>query len=242
MGPQLRPGRTPHRRTCWRRTTGHLLRPKGGPARKSPRQRTSTARQVSSLKVGTPTASRRYEEHWQNGKQHGEEIHWDEQGQKVEERHWRSGYCHGPETRWYPDGTTAEEATYDRYRLDGTYRTWYRNGQAFLKAEYQKGNRQGDFLAWHPNGARYCQATFSQDRLEGTWQKWDAEGNLLKRIEYREGEIVADRSAKPVPFVYTQDRWVPPISPLSSPKGVVGMVSARCERRPPAGVSILIFS
>jgi YD repeat-containing protein len=64
--------------------------------------------------------------------------------------------------------------------------------------EYQDSNglsvRHGPFFEWHPNGRKKSEGHFVHGKQEGEWTSWDQDGNVIAERDYRDGQVVADRT------------------------------------------------
>ncbi|MCC7291263.1 MAG: hypothetical protein IT449_04270 [Phycisphaerales bacterium] len=73
---------------------------------------------------------------------------------------------HGTTVRWFETGILAEEWT------------------------FTEGTPDGPMVQYHPNGQRRMFATWSHGKLNGVMISWDEDGRVVRRAEYKEGELI----------------------------------------------------
>lgn len=105
-------------------------------------------------------------EHYKDGKQHGLEIMWYENGQKYSEINHKDGTKHGLQTYWHENGQKQKEITLKDGGKHSTEIRWKKNGQKQVEITRKNGKKHG---------------------LE-TW--WDEEGNIIQQKRYENGQQV----------------------------------------------------
>jgi hypothetical protein len=64
--------------------------------------------------------------------------------------------------------------------------------------EYQDSNglsvKHGPFIDWHPNGRQRSAGSYDHGKQTGRWTYWDENGRILSEREYRDGQLVEERT------------------------------------------------
>ena len=82
------------------------------------------------------------------------------------------GKIHGIEREWYNDGRLASERPHEMGKRTGIHRGWYRSGQMRFFIEYEDGVQHGEAYSWHENGKLYTYSQFVSGKPIGhkTWR------------------------------------------------------------------------
>ncbi len=114
-----------------------------------------------------------------NGKKHGLNKWWREDGSKWIEEIWRSGKKHGMATDWYESGRKSEERMRKEGNSHGLETHWYKSGEKWWEIMWRNGKRQGVVTAWYENGQKIHQTYYGAD-AEYACVEWDEKGNIIK--------------------------------------------------------------
>ncbi len=86
-----------------------------------------------------------------NGKEHGVDTGWREDGSKRREITWRDGKEHGRETGWYEDGRKCWELIWRAGRETGVDTWWYESGEIEKEIYYIAGHEYAR-IEWDEEG------------------------------------------------------------------------------------------
>ena len=89
-----------------------------------------------------------------NGKKHGVDIHWYENGGKLSERFYSEGFKIGIHKSWWPSGDLKFEYHFnEKGQFHGMVKEWYESGMAFRDFNYKRGKEDGKQRMWKPDGS-----------------------------------------------------------------------------------------
>ncbi len=114
-----------------------------------------------------------------NGKKHGAEIRWHEDGTKIIEGMWNSGKRHGVETLWDEDGTKRWEEIWKNDKHHGIWTEWYENRTKSHEETWMNGKRHGVETGWYEDGKIKYKIYYFHDE-DYARIHWDEEGNITK--------------------------------------------------------------
>lgn len=106
-----------------------------------------------------------------NGKQHGPETSWYENGTKKSITMWRDGWLYGVEVGWHESGSI----NWRDGKKNGVNAAWYENGTKMWEETCGNEKRHGMSTCWNENGAKAME-THYQYGIEYARIKWDEEG------------------------------------------------------------------
>lgn len=119
-----------------------------------------------------------------DGKRHGKELFYDENGELHTQISWLQGRVHGEQKSWYPNGQLESLRLMENNRRSGPCTAWYEDGSVMLVEEYED-----DRLI---DGQYFCMGEkepVSRVRSgRGTATLFDGAGARLKRVTYEKGE------------------------------------------------------
>ncbi len=89
-----------------------------------------------------------------NGKKHGVETWWEEDGTKEREETWRNGRRHGMETEWYENGRKRQDTM------------------------WKDGEKHGLSAWWDEAGKKEREIYYTRKKIHAGME-WDEEGNVI---------------------------------------------------------------
>ncbi len=89
--------------------------------------------------------------------------------QKNTSLHKVDGKLHGENKWFYEDGTLQLQANYNMGVLDGVFIRYHENGKKELEEHFENGLREGSSNTYYPNGNIKTEAIFKQDTLQGIY-------------------------------------------------------------------------
>ncbi|MFD2727283.1 toxin-antitoxin system YwqK family antitoxin [Hyunsoonleella rubra] len=96
----------------------------------------------------------RSEMEYTDGKKHGTEIKWNENGDKVLERFYTNGFKTGIHKSWWEKGHLKFEYHFnDKGMHHGPMKEWYQSGQPLRVFNYENGKEVGPQRLWKPDGS-----------------------------------------------------------------------------------------
>lgn len=89
-----------------------------------------------------------YEAHFKDGKNDGDFVLLNDQGQKILEGSWGEGRPNGKVTTWYSSGQKKQEASFLNGQPHGVWKSWYDDGSLMEQREYSQGQEVGAWKTW----------------------------------------------------------------------------------------------
>lgn len=129
-------------------------------------------------------------EHYKDGKQHGLEIMWYENGQKYSEINYRDGKKHGLQNLWYENGQKESELTRKDGEFHGPVTKWWENGNMCYSKNYLDGEYHGLSTEWHENGQKKNETNYNDGEKNGLQTWWDNDGNVIRQSRWKIGREV----------------------------------------------------
>ena len=90
--------------------------------------------------------------HWVNGKRHGKQISWFENGKIKEVRYYKNNRKDGHHQGWFADGTPRFEYNFIDSQYHGSFKEWYPNGSIAAEHHYDMGKESGSQKVYEANG------------------------------------------------------------------------------------------
>jgi antitoxin component YwqK of YwqJK toxin-antitoxin module len=103
------------------------------------------------------------------------------------EESYIEGKKHGEEKKFFDDGTTSEIISWNMGQKDGPWIQYFPSGETKLEANYQDNKLEGAFKIYRPDGKIEILGYYKNNLREGTWQFFDKNGNLRMKLEYIAG-------------------------------------------------------
>ncbi len=89
-----------------------------------------------------------------NGKKHGKDSEWNEDGTNLYEVIWKAGKRHGPETFWGESGLKRSEIMWRDDVMHGIETTWWRNGTKQREIMWVNNKMNGVITYWDEDGTK----------------------------------------------------------------------------------------
>lgn len=134
-------------------------------------------------KSGIKMSSASYDD---DGKYHGEQRTWYEDGKDRELLTWNHGILHGRYEKWTMKGRDDVRSNYTNGKLDGEFKNW-RDDILIEHSEFKMGVRSGVHCTW-TNGMPLISCTYLDGKLEGEYKKW-CNGTLIEHSWYKEDRL-----------------------------------------------------
>lgn len=129
-----------------------------------------------------------------DGQNHGWWIVYNANGSKRWERHYQNGKQDGPERAWFPNGQLKEEWNYKNDELNGSWKTWHPNGQLKNECYFTDGEKDQHDRWYDPDGNLVAEQTIIDGVQHGTevCTAFDEETGeeATGIIEYNQGKYV----------------------------------------------------
>jgi len=140
-----------------------------------------------------------FEINYVNGKEHGQSISWNEDGQINYKGYSQDGLNHGPSTYWYDNNIICTKGQHYKGKKTGVWCSWHANGHISSKGEYKNNKRHGLWTYW------YSQKTFPfiftsrveeqiavkmnyiNDVLDSEYLEWHSNGNIKLEASFKHG-------------------------------------------------------
>ena len=138
-----------------------------------------------------PGGSKKYEESFNKGVQHGSFQGWYRDGSKRIRGEFYNGLRSGVWTRWYENGNKIKVSQYDLSgKKHGKMLTWWdEKGKLKQSISFKNGLLHGKWFQWDRNGQKRFAGEYNQGTwLNGSW--WTASGRLLLKIDGSETSYV----------------------------------------------------
>ena len=125
---------------------------------------------------------------YQNGKEHGSEIWWHEDGSRAGQSQYVDGVLSGPTMQWYSGGNQMEfQALFQDGAQQGKELWWHENGREKSVTTYKGGKREGMAQGWYDDGTRAWEAHWQNDEPHGKYSEWYESGQLKSEKNFETG-------------------------------------------------------
>ena len=115
------------------------------------------------------------EGNFHEGRLHGEEIWYFDNGSKNSLVTFNHGVRHGPHLVWYESGELQIDVCYSNGRRDGRHSVFYEGGQKRSQADFVNDKLHGSYTTWHEDGSKKTERVF-EDGEENLRREWGRDG------------------------------------------------------------------
>ena len=129
-----------------------------------------------------------------DGKRHGLARWWYENGTLWKEVPFVDDKRHGLDRLWHENGTISEEIPFVDDKRHGLERWWYENGTLRAKTPFVDDKRHGLDRWWNENGTLSEEISFVDDKRHGLERRWDDDGTLQQEVMYENGKRVSPKT------------------------------------------------
>lgn len=102
---------------------------------------------------------------------------------------YRDGKRHGREFSWHENGVLASDRSYRAGVYNGRSETWYPNGRIKTYREYNEGLAEGEQWSWGEDG-QVLEFNLYKNDLEIAHKTWTFDGKPYHNYVYQNGEKV----------------------------------------------------
>lgn len=136
-----------------------------------------------------PDGKPRQETLFEDGREHGEERLWHENGERAGQSFYVQGFLEGVSMQWYDrDSLKESQVNFSKGKKDGVETIWYPNGQERSVVNYHSGKRHGEAAGWYEDGNKEWMAHWRDDRLNGENREWYRNGQIKFSKVYLDGK------------------------------------------------------
>ncbi len=114
-----------------------------------------------------------------NGKKHGQECWWHENGSKLYEIMWKEGIRHGVIAEWHENGSKCWQAMLRHNEKQGVHTTWYESGGKRQESAWADNKEFGISTEWYEDGRKAKEICIIPGE-ECAHIEWDEKGNVSK--------------------------------------------------------------
>lgn len=101
------------------------------------------------------------------------------------------GKRHGVDRVWYEDGTLAHEGNGKDGKLHGVQRLWRRDGTLLSEINYKDGKFHGVHRAWwYEDGTLKSEYNYKDGGFHGVQRRWSEDGTLMSECIYENGKVI----------------------------------------------------
>ena len=79
---------------------------------------------------------------------------------------------------------------------NGIWKQYYKLGSVKSEGNYVMAKKEGVFVYYFENGTIDSRGVFKNDLMDGIWLNYDGENSNMKKIVYKNGELITDEKAK----------------------------------------------
>ncbi|MEM9936780.1 MAG: hypothetical protein AAF824_24340 [Bacteroidota bacterium] len=136
---------------------------------------------------------------FQVGHEHGESIHFYEDGTTREVTTFQKGFKHGPSTTYFPTGTPQKSGFFaydDKYDRWTTYRE---DGNPEYVLSYYERELNGPFVVSRETGIPFLTGTFHRNMLDGEILYYNEEGAIIHKEIWNMGKNNSFQASSPGP-------------------------------------------
>lgn len=140
-----------------------------------------------------------FEINYVNGKEHGQSISWNEDGQINYKGHSQDGLGHGSATFWYDNNTICVTGQHYKGKKTGVWCSWHTNGHISSEGEYKNNERHGLWTYWYSKKTFpfvftsrieeqiATKMNYADGVLNGTCVEWHSNGNKKLNTSFSHG-------------------------------------------------------
>ena len=122
----------------------------------------------------------------------GVRYYWDAKMQQLHSKDlFKDGKRHGIQQKWYDNGQLSSETPYLNGQMHGTCRQWNRDGK--LLGSFVMKNGCGVFQTWYPDGQQESVKHFTNGNIDGELKCYFDNGKLFYLITYFYCVVYMDR-------------------------------------------------
>ena len=131
-----------------------------------------------------------YLSQYKDGKIHGLNVTYSEDGKKRSEANYKDGKERGLFTSWYENGQKESETNMKNGKEHGLVTGWYENGKKEIEAHYKDGKTHGLYTVWYENGRKRSETNMKNGKEHGLVTEWDENGKKRYETNFKDGKIV----------------------------------------------------
>lgn len=133
-----------------------------------------------------PNGDKRHVVNYNNdGKLHGNEKVWGENGNLIREFNYKDGIFDGVQKRYFENGQISKLETYKNGLENGVSKQWIPDGTLILESNYKNGERDGIYREWNEKGDLTDQISFKNGQWDGLRLMF-SKGIVIGEIQYKE--------------------------------------------------------
>lgn len=129
-------------------------------------------------------------EQYKDGKLHGLEVWWFDNGKKYSEINYKDGKKNGLQVRWFENGQKQVESSHKDGELHGLITKWRQDGSMWFSKNYNDGKYHGLSTEWHENGQKENETHYKNGEKHGLQTWWDKEGNVIRQSRWENNDEV----------------------------------------------------
>jgi uncharacterized protein len=146
-----------------------------------------------------------HEGFYSDGKRHGTQTDYYENGNRRNMWSWDMGVFHGLFLDWREDGTKKEETWYLKGKEVGPNIQFYKNGRRKSIKNFKNGKIHGKWTTFYKNGKRKNEINYENGEQVGLVRKWFKTGNIKYRGILRVKNV--EGSPYPRKWYVNEERW-----------------------------------
>ncbi len=113
-------------------------------------------------------------------------------GEVESETPYVDGKKHGLQTRWYDDGTKEREERYKAEKKHGMETWWHENGEKWCERKWMEGKMHGMETGWYEGGQKHWEEMWKEDKRHGVYSRWWENGQKRYEAHYLDHEVYAE--------------------------------------------------
>ncbi len=152
-------------------------------SKKTPKKRTRHPQSKEKVKYH-PNGEIMSKTPYVNGKKHGKETGWREDGKKEWGKMWKGDKQHGAATGWYKSGSKHWEDIYVDDEPHGIQTAWYESGAKQSAEMWKNGKKHGAATGWREDGSKHWEEFWRQGKIHGMATRWGDSGRKEKETSY----------------------------------------------------------
>ena len=104
---------------------------------------------------------------------------------------YKNGKKHGVQKAYYENGKLMREIPYKNDKIHGVAKGYYESGKLASETPYQNGKKHGVEKAYYENGNLRYEAPYQNGEIHGIAKRYYENGNLQAQATYENGNIIS---------------------------------------------------
>jgi len=132
-------------------------------------------------------------------------VYLDANGLRRSQEQWKNGRKHGEDLSFFDDGTISERITFANGVQEGVHEQFFPGGQVKHRGNYVRGEGEGLMTWYYPEGRKEVEGHLVSGSRDGIWYYFNADGSVQIQMVYEHGNFIKDKKENGVFKEYCED-------------------------------------